>query len=620
MSETRNEKVRPQARPIIRTEDVYMDAEIEDGITGYSEKLLSIVATFSNSGAPEGFNAQSMVGKSKRSGEVALRLFAVVDPATERFVHVGFQARGCLAMTGCASAVCEMVEGRTLDEALTLTPEDVKQAVDGVPWDKTHTLYFAVCAVRALVGDYHLGQGVTRAQLDARVPCDENSIDCIMCEHCSLRDTRIELTVKEAQAAAGAGAATSHKVAESWQAAKQTEGSAKDGSAHEAQASAQVWADEVEAPAAQTPAGQSTSAEVSFVSEAGEAAKAAADVVETTELEVEREARMREVAENNALAAVFDDVRESSRSSILVEPARWVDLGLVPEHMSVEDFEMLVYSYLKKHGDVESVVTAPDATPVAEDRSARATAAAASERVRRRSVRQARSARRSVGVPVFERDRAAEKEAEERERVQAEAKAQRARFLEEAERAALQAEAEEMAFDPEEDDPGSMFASLKLPEGYRLERIDGEYVLVPDVDSQGVPMARQIDCRDIAVLTGVRSYYLYDRTGMTDAYAHWAFLAAEDNPLVTFVDCVREDSRVYPRPLLSTSLTNEPFCMSRAQIGAVWEEVRASGEYDDIERTEASNGDVYFYSTKYLSPRLAHARAEWNSVGRYLNV
>ena len=52
-------------------------------------------------------------------------------------------------MTACASVVCSMIEGKTFDEALAVSAEDVKEALDGVPWDKAHTPVFAVEGVRA---------------------------------------------------------------------------------------------------------------------------------------------------------------------------------------------------------------------------------------------------------------------------------------------------------------------------------------------------------------------------------------------------------------------------------------------------------------------------------------
>ena len=162
--EARNVYREVQDRHVLRTADVYQ-TEIEDGVTGYSDTLLSVVANFRNGGAPEGFNAQSMVGKSKR-GEVAL--------------------------------VCSMLEGCTFDEALAITTDDVKTALDGVPVDKVYTIHFAIEAVRALIGDYLVRQGASLEELDAVVPCNSLSVPCMICEHCSLRSTRVELKMAEA--------------------------------------------------------------------------------------------------------------------------------------------------------------------------------------------------------------------------------------------------------------------------------------------------------------------------------------------------------------------------------------------------------------------------------------
>ena len=197
----------PDDRALIRTKDVYQ-TELDNGVEGYSETMLAIVANFKNAGKPEGFNVQSMVGKSKR-GEVALRLFAVVDDsvADPVFVKVGFKSRGCLVMTGCASAICSMIEGKTFSQALELTPKDVELAVDGVPKGKGHTTLFAIEAVRGLVGDWMYRCGMPLAEMNEKLPCDEMSVACLMCEHCSLRDTRVEMRVNEAIAKQKAGEA-----------------------------------------------------------------------------------------------------------------------------------------------------------------------------------------------------------------------------------------------------------------------------------------------------------------------------------------------------------------------------------------------------------------------------
>ena len=69
MGEGRNVYLEPRERFVLRTRDVYQD-ELDDDVTGYSDTVLALVANYDNGGAPGGFNAQAMVGKSKR-GEVA---------------------------------------------------------------------------------------------------------------------------------------------------------------------------------------------------------------------------------------------------------------------------------------------------------------------------------------------------------------------------------------------------------------------------------------------------------------------------------------------------------------------------------------------------------------------
>lgn len=390
---------------------------------------------------------------------------------------------------------------------------------------------------------------------------------------------------------------------------------------------------------------------------AGEAAGEGSDAAEAQQAEPTPEER--ELAENNALADVFDDVRRQSSDSQLVVPSRWVELGLVPGHMTSDEFEMLVYEYLEDYRrDHKDEIAAEKA-----------------ERARKAS--SIRSATRAVGVPPkipnrrlkqIEEDEKAAAQKATRETSEAEAgkavagddakaasgeavasdgasasrqpagDADASVALESSQVAAesdspVRAEAmdtfaphasEAASAAPAElskdgaasgDDP---FAGLKLPEGYKLVELEGEYVLVPDEDA--APVKKEIHCEHIVTLVGQHSYYLYDSDLMTKSYAHWAFLAAEDNPLATFVDCVREDGRVYPRPFAAEDLANPPFHMSKSKVEDTWAELQKSGEYPDIERCEASNGDVYFFSTLYMDRTLAESLAEYRSVERLSNV
>ena len=375
------------------------------------------------------------------------------------------------------------------------------------------------------------------------------------------------------------------------------------------------------------------------VAAAGNAEAAAAGVDEAPEGEAADEpteeelAAARELAENNALADVFDDVRKQSADSHLVTPERWPEIGLVPEHMTVEDFEMFVYEWLEDY-------QAEHKEEIEAERAAERAKAAA-----------VRSATRAVGVPPkipnrrleqIEADneaKAAEAADKAPEAVEDSAEAESAADVDasvQVDNAAESAESAAVAATPAASEPApgspdsaaedeqpaeddrSPFAGLRIPEGYRLEQIEGEWVLVEDENA--APVRKEIKCNRIKVLMGMHSYYLYDETLMTASYARWAFLAAEDNPVVTFVECVREDSRVYPRPYAAECLKNPPFRMTDEQIEETWQAVRDSGNYPDIERTEASNGDVYYYSTQYLEPGYAASLAEYDAVERPADV
>lgn len=372
------------------------------------------------------------------------------------------------------------------------------------------------------------------------------------------------------------------------------------------------------------------------VAAAGDAEAAAAGVDEASEGEAADEpteeelAAARELAENNALADVFDDVRKQSADSHLVTPERWPEIGLVPEHMTAEDFEMFVYEWLEDY-------QAEHKEEIEAERAAERAKAAA-----------VRSATRAVGVPPkipnrrleqIEADNEAKAADKAPEAVEDSAEAESAAGVDasvQVDNAAESAESAAVAATPAASEPApgspdsaaedeqpaendrSPFAGLRIPEGYRLEQIEGEWVLVED--ESAAPVRKEIKCNRIKVLMGMHSYYLYDETLMTASYARWAFLAAEDNPVVTFVECVREDSRVYPRPYAAECLKNPPFRMTDDQIEETWQAVRDSGNYPDIERTEASNGDVYYYSTQYLESGYAASLAEYDAVERPADV
>ena len=272
------------------------------------------------------------------------------------------------------------------------------------------------------------------------------------------------------------------------------------------------------------------------------------------------------------LVAVFDDVRAHSAEATLVSPADWLEAGLVPEHFTADDWEMFVYEYL-------------------EDRAAeRAEAAAAAQ-----PAAPIRTATRTVGVPRMFR--------------------------------AEEPEEQEPAEEPHperSDEDGSPnchpeHSTVQWTVEPRAPRSGAQGAAAQAAEESKDPErsdSAELPCDDIVTLVGKHSYYLYSTDRMTDAYARWAFLAREDDRVLTFVECVRDESRKYPRPMEASSLTNEPFKLSAEEIDELWQTVRDSGAYPDLDTLTASNGDVYYFSTNYLTPAYAASLAEWNSVER----
>jgi len=70
-----------------------------------------------------------------------------------RVSEARFQTYGCGPTIAAASAVSEKVVGRTVEELLNLKPQEVEDAVDGLPDDRKHAADVVAGALRAAALD-----------------------------------------------------------------------------------------------------------------------------------------------------------------------------------------------------------------------------------------------------------------------------------------------------------------------------------------------------------------------------------------------------------------------------------------------------------------------------------
>lgn len=184
----------PVGRPYIRTRDVYQ-TDNDRGVEGYSDEALALVADTAKTGVPEGVNAVGMAGSAKH-GTIAVQIFARVNPETHVIEQAGYRAHGCLAMIASACAAVYWMEGKAIEEVAAVSADFLAEARGVVPRDKSYTARYAACAVRGVCGDFHIRQGATFEDMRARsYACDETSLDCVMCENCSLRNSMVDLEI-----------------------------------------------------------------------------------------------------------------------------------------------------------------------------------------------------------------------------------------------------------------------------------------------------------------------------------------------------------------------------------------------------------------------------------------
>jgi len=67
--------------------------------------------------------------------------------AEGRIAEIRFRAKGCVAAMACGSALTELVQEKSLDEARRLTREELLRAVGGLPPASAHASHLAMDAL-----------------------------------------------------------------------------------------------------------------------------------------------------------------------------------------------------------------------------------------------------------------------------------------------------------------------------------------------------------------------------------------------------------------------------------------------------------------------------------------
>ena len=131
----------------------------------YSEKVMEHFANPRNAGEIENADGIGEVGNAK-CGDI-MKIFLKIE--NDIITDIKFKTFGCGAAIATSSIATEMILGKHVKEALTLSNKAVADALGGLPSAKMHCSVLAEEAVKSAIADYYRKNNIP---VDFETGCD----------------------------------------------------------------------------------------------------------------------------------------------------------------------------------------------------------------------------------------------------------------------------------------------------------------------------------------------------------------------------------------------------------------------------------------------------------------
>ena len=116
----------------------------------YTDQVKDHFVNPRNAGEMENASGVGTVGNA-RCGDI-MRVYLKIEDGV--IVDASFKTFGCAAAVATSSVATEMVKGKTVEEALTITNKTVVEALGGLPNEKRHCSVLAEEALHSALWDY----------------------------------------------------------------------------------------------------------------------------------------------------------------------------------------------------------------------------------------------------------------------------------------------------------------------------------------------------------------------------------------------------------------------------------------------------------------------------------